>query len=512
MTDSLVEATVPATKSADSPIGGALGIGRRNFFPFHFLWLSLVALEISVIAGVHFADADIWFHLRNAQELLTRHSFLRADLYTFTTAGAPLLDHQWLSELPYYFAFQAWGLRGLLGMYLVLLLLIFAAIYYLALQRGAGPGDAALATMAGVALGCYSFGPRTLHFGWLCLVVLFLVLERFQRTGRGLWVLPPLFALWINLHGSWIFGLVVIGAYIVSGLVQGQWNNVVAERWTPAQLRKLLIVATVSFAALFVNPYGYKLVWYPFDLLFRQKVNLDNMGEWVSVNFHSGWGKLAMFMLLTLLAAAWFSRKPWKLRDVLLATFAVWASLNHLRFLFFAAIILVPILAPRLQLFGLYDAKKDKPWLNLAITAAIMAMIVAACPSAAELQNNIDSQFPRDALRFIQQKQITNRLFTWYDFGGYVELHAPSIKTFADGRTDIFVYNGVLDDYIKINAIEQPFELLDKYKIDYVLFPVDTRLTYVLDHNPAWRTIYEDRVAKLFERVPAAAPLKTQLN
>jgi hypothetical protein len=487
-------------------------VRHRNLFPFPILWFSLVALEVSLLAGVRIADQDIWFHLRNAQELLTRHSFLRADFYTFTTAGAPLVNYEWLSELPYYLAFQAAGLRGLVAVQLVLLWLIFAGVYYLALRRGANAGDAALVTMAGVALGCYSFGPRMLHFGWLCLMVLFLVLERFQQTGKGLWVLPPLFTLWINLHGSWVFGFVVMGIYVVSSLVEGQWNNVVAERWTPVQLRKLLLIFAASVGSLFVNPYGYKLVWYPFDLLFRQKVYLDSMGEWVSVNFHTGWGKLALFMIFALLGTAWFSRKPWKLCDILLATFAVWASLNHLRFLLFAAIILVPILAPRLRLFPPYDAEKDKPWLNLAITAAVVAIIVGSYPSAAQLQNNIDSQFPRDALRFIQQRQLTGRLFNWYDFGGYVEFYAPAIKTFADGRTDIFAYNGVLNDYIKINAIESSFELLDKYKIDYVLFPVDTRLTYVLAHSPEWHTIYEDKVVKLFERAPVAAPLKTQLN
>jgi hypothetical protein len=189
----------------------------------------------------------------------------------------------------------------------------------------------------------------------------------------------------------------------------------------------------------------------------------------------------------------------------LLATFAVVASLNHLRFLLFAAIILVPILAPRLRLFAPYDANKDKPWLNLAITAAIVAIIVGSYPSAAELQNRIDGQFPRDALRFMQQRQITGRLFNWYDFGGYIEFYAPTIKTFADGRTDIFVYSRVLDDYLKINSIEEPLELLDKYKIDYVLFPVNKHLTYVLDHSSAWRTIYEDKVVKLYQRVPVAA-------
>ena len=279
----------------------------------------------------------------------------------------------------------------MLAVYLLVLWLVFAGVYCLALQRGANPGEAALVTMGGVALGSYSFGPHMHHFGWLCTVGLFLVLEHFQRTGRGLWLLPPLFALWINLHGSWVFGFVVMAIYIVCGLVEGQWNNVVADRWTTAQLRKLLLAFVASAVALLVNPYGYKLVWYPFDLLFRQKIYLDNVGEWRSIDFHTGWGKLAMFTLLALLATIWFSRRPWKLRDVLLAAFAVWAGLSHLRFLLFAAIVLVPILAPRLQLFTPYDAKKDKPWLNLAMTAAIVSIIVGTYPSAAQLQKNIDS-------------------------------------------------------------------------------------------------------------------------
>ena len=65
-----------------------------------------------------------------------------------------------------------------------------------------------------------------------------------------------------------------------------------------------------------------------------------------------------------------------------------------------------------------------------------------------------------------KQKQITGRLFHFYDYGGYIEWNAPGIKTFADGRADIFIYNGVFDDYLKINRIEQPLELLDKYQID----------------------------------------------
>ncbi len=490
---------------AEAPASVAPTSVVRTFFPFSWVWFAVAALGISQLASHRMAEGDIWMHLRNAQELCRSHSFLHSDHYTFTSAGAALMNFEWLSELPYYFAFRGWNLRGLLAVELGLLWLTFGGAYYLALRRGADCADAALVAMAGALLGSYSFGPRMFHFGWLCLMAVMLILDRFERTGSGVWLLPVVFAVWVNLHASWVFGFVVLGIYMVCGLRDWHGSNIVTERWPRADLRKLLLASAASIAALFINPYGYRLVWYPFELLSRQKAVRDDLTEWQSVDFHTLWGKLAMAMVLALLAAAWFSPKPWPLRDVVLAAFAVWAGLTHIRFLLFAGIVLVPIVAPRLRWLAPPDNEaKPRPWLNLAVTAIVAATIVWAYPSAARLQGGMDSQFPRDGLRFMQRNHISGRLFHYYAFGGYIEWYAPEIKTFADPRTDIFIYNGVLADYLKINAIDNSFELLDKYKIDYVLFPAGMHLSYVLDHSPDWRVIYADDVVKIFERVPGS--------
>jgi len=478
----------------------------RTFFPFSWVWFSTAALVVTALAGRRMADTDVWMHLRNAAELVGHHSLVHADIYTFTSAGAPLINFEWLSELPYYFAFLALGLQGLLAVELLLLWITFGGAYYLAIRRGADCADAALVTMAGTLLGSFSFGPRMFHFGWLCLMAVILVLDRFERSGRGLWLLPPIFALWINLHASWVFGFVVLGVSIACGLVEGRWNKIVATRWTRAQLRKLIAAFAASVAALFLNPYGYRLVLYPFELLSKQQAVRDELTEWQSVDFHTFWGKLAMLMIVSLLAAAWFSPEPWQLRDVILAAFAVWASLTHIRFLLFAGIVLIPILAPRLRLLAPAHEAPPRPWLNLAMTTIVAALISWSYPSAAQLQALIDSQFPRDALRFMREKHLDGRLFHYYGYGGYIEWYAPEIKTFADPRTDIFIYNGVLADYLKINGLEHAFEMLDKYDIDYVMFPVDKPLTYVLGNNPAWRTIYADSVVKLYGRAQGIAP------
>jgi hypothetical protein len=462
------------------------------------------------------AEPDIWWHLRNAAYLFQYHSFPSVDTYSFGAAGSPWLDHEWLSEVPFLLGFRAMGLQGLLVVYFAVLVLIYVGVYYRACRAGADCKDATVITFLAILLGAVSIGPRVLLFGWLCIVGLLLVLDRFRRTGKGLWLLPPFFALWINLHGSWVFGMVVLGLTIASGLVEGEWGLVVARRWTSGELKELLLVLAASLAALFVNPFGYKLPLYPFDLLFRQPSNMKYIEEWQSVDFSKGDGKVALLMIMALLAAALFSRRRWRLDEALLTAFALWAALSHVRMLFFAALILAPILAPRLKLFPPYQREIDKPWLNAGIMAAVVGSLIFFFPSAAELQQNVDEQYPRAALEFMQQQHINGRIFNDYGWGGYMEWNAPQLKPFIDGRADIFVYNGVFEDFLTATAIKEPFAILDKYKIDYVFLQPKQPLSYLLEHSPAWRMIYSDKVAVLFERTPttaaAATPLKVPAN
>jgi hypothetical protein len=81
-----------------------------------------------------------------------------------------------------------------------------------------------------------------------------------------------------------------------------------------------------------------------------------------------------------------------------------------------------------------------------------------------------------------------------------MEWTAPQIKPFIDGRADLFVYNGIFDDFIKVTSLSNSLEILDKYKIDYVLYEPKQPLTYLLEHSGQWRPIYSDRSTMLFER------------
>jgi hypothetical protein len=505
---------LPSASSSPSEIAppaastSSTGLAAK-FFSFQVMCMFLLAAVIFAFSVKQFAEPDIWWHLRDAAYLLQHHSFPGVDTSSFTAAGSPWINFEWLSEVQYFLGFRAMGLPGILALYFAVLVLIYTGVYYRSCRTGADCKNAAIATLLAIFLGVVSIGPRTLLFGWSCMVGLLLMLDRFQRTGKGLWLLPPLFLLWINLHGSWIFGVVVLALTFASGLVEGEWGLVVARRWTPGQLKKLLLVSATSLAALFVNPFGYKLVLYPFDLLFHQQRAMQYVEEWQPVDFSTGNGKLALIVILALLAAALFSRRRWKLDEVLLTAFALWAALSHGRFLFFAGLVLVPILAPRLDLFPPYERELDKPWLNAGIMAAVVGALIFFFPSAAQLQQKVDEEFPKAALAFMQRQHLNGRIFNQYVWGAYMEWNTPELKPFIDGRADIFAYNGVLDDHRKATTIETPFEVLDKYRIDYALLEPARPLTYLLEHSPAWRPIYTDKVAVLFERTPATAAVAT---
>ena len=482
-------------------------------FSFPVMCMFLLIAVIFAYSARGITESDIWWHLRNAQTLWQFHSLSRLDTYSFSAAGSSWMNFEWLSEVPYFLGFKAWGLQGLLAVYFVVLVLIYAGVYYRSCRAGADCKDAVIATLGAMCLGGVSMAPRMLLFGWLCMVGLLLELDRFRRTGNGLWLLPPLFALWINLHGSWLFGVIVVALTVASGLVDGEWGLVVARRWTAAELKKLLLAFAASLAALFVNPFGYKLVMYPFELLSRQQSVTQFIEEWQPVNFGTGNGRLGLALIFALLAAALFSRRQWRLDEALLTAFALWTALSHVRFLFFAGLIVVPILAPRLSLFTPYERDLDKPWLNAIIMAAIVGAMIFFFPSAAELQQRIDDEYPRAALHFIQQQHLNGRIFNQYAWGGYMEWHAPELKTFVDGRADIFVYNGVFEDFLRATSLKHSFEVLDKYKIDYVFLRPNEPLIYLLEHSPGWRSIYSDKIAVLLERTPAtAAPSNAPSN
>jgi len=141
----------------------------------------------------------------------------------------------------------------------------------------------------------------------------------------------------------------------------------------------------------------------------------------------------------------------------------------------------------------------------------LTVVVIFFFPSAEQLQERVAGEYPTAALEYMHREHINGRIFHPAEFGGFIEWNAPELKSFVDGRV-IFVQNGIFDECISALTLKEPFRVLDKYQIDYVLLERTWPLSYLLEHSPAWRLIYSDKAAVLFERAPATATATTALE
>jgi hypothetical protein len=272
--------------------------------------------SIFVFDSGSIADPDIWWHLRNAEVLVQMHAVVTQDFYSFTAAGSRWINEAWLGELPYYFGWRWMGIRGI---YLVMLFeteLILLGVFGLAQLSCRNVKASFVASWLAVWLATVSFGPRTLLAGWICLVAELFILELFRQGEDWSWCLVPLFVVWANLHGSWLIGIVLFCVFSGCGLVTGEWGRVVATRWTLPQTKKLAVVGSLSVAGLFLNPYSYHLVFYPFNFDFQQKLNVSHVDEWMSLDFHTLRGKILFAMLAAAIVLALVRKRRWRLDGI----------------------------------------------------------------------------------------------------------------------------------------------------------------------------------------------------
>jgi hypothetical protein len=481
----------------------------RTVFSFPAFLVSVVAVTVFVICRNGLSDPDIWWHLRNAEYLFSDLKLPRVDMCSFTVIGHPWTNHEWGAEIPYYLA---WRLGGLVGIKLVSVLLleaIFLGLMYLCWKQSRNIKAAALACFPSIFLGSVSFGPRTLLFGYVYLLILMLLLERFRSRGKApLWVVPLLFCLWINTHGSWSLGLVVFAIIVASGMVEGRWGRIEAIRWSPNQQRQLLWTMGASVAVLFVNPYGYRLVLYPLVMPYRVKLGIAHVAEWVSVDFHDFRGKVVLVLIVALLFAALVDRHSWKLHEVGLVLFGMYSGLTYSRFLFLFGILVAPLVAKSLDFLPPYRPEIDKRPLNALLMAGCLVFMVRGFPSAAALEQSVNKEYPAEVLPYLQSHPPAGPVLNFYLWGGYLNWKDHDFKNFVDSRVDIFEDAGVFKDYIDLNELRNPSAILDKYAIRYVLFPPGEPLSLVLKHDPNWKVTYSGVISTVFERVgtpPAAA-------
>jgi hypothetical protein len=138
---------------------------------------------------------------------------------------------------------------------------------------------------------------------------------------------------------------------------------------------------------------------------------------------------------------------------------------------------------------------------NAIIITVVAVMLIVGFPTQQVLETQVSALFPAGAVSYLNSHPQRGNIFNQYEWGGFLEWNLPQVQTFIDSRTDIFEYKGVLKDYFAISTFDESQELLNKYRIDYVLYPAHTPLAYFLANSARWECIYQDNQAVIYRRL-----------
>jgi hypothetical protein len=483
----------------------------RSVFSFPVMLAGLLVVLAVLTVRSRFDDPDMWWQLKTGEVIWTTHTIPTTDLFSYTTGHHAWIPHEWLSQVVIYGAYRLGGYPGLmLWMCFFSASLLIAGYALCSLYAG----NAKVGFLGALIIWLFAtsgLAVRPQMIGYLLLIVELLLLHMGRtRTPRWFFWLPPLFALWVNCHGSFFLGLIVAGVFLLCSFMDRGWGSLASSPWEPRQRSRLALALMLSMSALFVNPVGLEQILYPLDTLLKLPISMSQVQEWgpLQVNSGRGVGLLAVLGCIFLLVAIRRSELFW--HELVLLVLGAWFAFNHTRMVFVFGILAAPILSRMLSTsWEGYDIEQDRPVPNAVLISISLLIAFLGFPNYRNLSRQVEEQSPVRAVEFIKTHHLSGHMLNEYVYGGYLIWAAPEYPVFVDGRGDIFELTGVLGDYGRWATLESdPRTLLDKYAIDFCLLGRDSPMAHVLPLLRGWKAIYSDRMSVIFARAGAASPFE----
>lgn len=488
--------------------------------------LFVVAAPLALSARLLDTDGDLGRHLRMGALILHRGSLVFHDPFSYTRPGAPLVPYEWLSEVLFALAHRAAGLAGVAVFSAVIFAASVALVVRFLLRRRVEPFLAYSVGLAAAALASAHLLARPHLFTMLGAVLL---LERLDTdTPRPLWPVALLFLLWANLHGGFLFGLLLIAAYVAGDALELVAARAAMRRdekgaaGDAAEWRRQLAshgaMLGVAAAAACINPAGPRLYAHVVGYL-GDTYLVGITTEYVSVNFHTMLGRLFLLALLALVVAlACAPRRPTYPRLLLLLGVLACAlhsqrnvPLFGLTALPVAALHLDPTLRARrvpglVRMRATFLAEGTSPAVGVwsAVAVAIMAALALHGGRIGRWQAVADGfspeRFPVAAVARARAARLDGRIFSEFTWGGYLLYAWPEQRVFIDGQTD-FYGDSLTRDYVRIASLAPGWrQRLAAWDVSIAILPAGTALAAALAREPGWSSWHDDATAVVLVR------------
>ena len=435
-------------------------------------------------------DGDFFWHVKYGEYMIeNRTPVPDHSLYSWTPANNKAIYCTWIGDIFLYLMNRAGGLPLLVVFrYLCTFTLIFAVWAY-AWRMGQGRDIFTFIVLIIVVLSSYS--ASFLKPEIMSMVFMAIASGLYFSVKASLWgkwgtkpflFYPFLFLLWVNIHGVFLFGLLLLALITFGETLNYRFSRQCSL--TAQGMRHLLTGAVLSLLATFATPYGYKLHLYLFNdrVLGEGRLSVKHVAAFQPIFdrtfFHMHYVELWVIMLMSFVVL--YSLLVWKKWEW------DWAVLLPTIFLalFFARFVRATYYWPAFWGMSLiYLRTRIGPYWQItpragtALKSAFILLFLFLSGRAI-----YDSRFspflnqwlgfgigyanPVQASEFLKEHRPGKLLYNSYGVGGYLiyDLY-PGYKVFCDPR--FFPYKEWYAQYREFNNAEMRLsEFQDKYPFD----------------------------------------------
>ena len=453
--------------------------------------LLIGALLIPVALGSSatiFGDGDVSWHIATGEWILNHRTIPHTDPFSFTWAGKPWVPIEWLAELIEAAAFRLAHYSAVAALVTAALLVVHGLVYSNAV-RSIRPWAAVVLVIAMDAVLIPMLLARPHVLAWALVALWTWVMLRARERRRA----PPLAAallmtVWANLHGSFVIGLAIAGAFGLDALVAEKDRKPVLREWVPFGL--------ACAVAVLINPNGLSGVIHP--LRMANLGMLPLIDEWKP-------SSLAVtpyfFGVLALVAVVLVVRRPRMppVRALLIVGLLALALMQVRHQAVFA--IVTAMLLPGPLGRTVAEPLNRRAAAMLAGAGALFVAIRAVLP----MQLPYNGANPWPLIARVPPALRSQPVLNGYSMGGPLIL--SGIRPFVDGRGDmygdafIFNYKRISDGDPAAFAAAQK-----KWGFRWAILPAETtKLIALLDRTPGWRRAYGDAVGVIYVRDATSA-------
>ncbi len=465
------------------------------------------------------------FYTIKVGEIISKYGVDMKDHFSFIPNLAYTYPHA-LYDLMIYYIYSLFGYTGIYVSVIITSIILFLLMYYTTNHIIKDRGISYVLTCISVVYLKNFLAARAQLVSYIYLLLILFFIEKLRETGKKRYILYMIIPglLLTNMHAA-VYPLVFVLFlpflasdlfYLIRQLFI-KINSIIMEKRKPdtseiefekPKNTKLLFIAiAVLFVVGFISltPDAYTYIF---------KIRLDNSMSYINEHgaitiksFPNIFISLGAFIFVFLLGNIKI-----KLRDLFML-----AGLFFLAFLSnrSTALFYVLSLYSTARIFKIFvykrllSTKVEDAFLLPSVYIIFMSVFIIGCPLFYHFYLKKDfyinkEVYPVDMVNYIKENMDYEnmRIYNEYNFGSYMLLNG--VKVFIDSRCDLYndAFNkgiNVFDDYMQIEGMYKL--VFDNYKITHALLYRENYLNVILDLDPNYKVIHEDKNYVLYERV-----------